>query len=151
MLRPNRRSHTFGVPKSKKAPLPHPQALTSQVESYWLPRLHTRGVARAMAMGKEKVQWWFIAIPFSSGCRSHSSVDVVHASKESQGVWLRAQSKVSFLYSMHLDVSCTEAWSKLSPAAAGKGKLLVAWLLRGFKNLSQKGDTVYSALRRIFT
>jgi hypothetical protein len=72
--------------------------------------------------------------PFSSGCRSHSSVDVIHAGKEPQGAWLHSQSKVS-----------------LSPAAAGKGELLVARLLWGFKNLSQKGDTAYSALTRIFT
>jgi hypothetical protein len=72
--------------------------------------------------------------PFSSGCRSHSSVDVIHAGKEPQGAWLHSQSKVS-----------------LSPAAAGKGELLVARLLWGFKNLSQKGDTAYSALIRIFT
>ncbi|TVU36041.1 hypothetical protein EJB05_17952 [Eragrostis curvula] len=75
-------------------------------------------------MSKEQSQRRFIAIPFSSGCRSSSSVDVVdtsrHAGKKPQV-------------------------SELSPAAsggapgkpAGKGESLVARLLRGFKNLSQ--------------
>jgi hypothetical protein len=129
MLRPNRRSHTFGVPKSKKAPLPHPQALTSQVESYWLPRLHTRGVARAMAMGKEKVQWWFIAIPFSSGCRSHSSVDVVHARVARcvapcpiEGLFFVLDASRCFMYrSMEQIVACSSGEGKVAGGMAAPG------------------------------
>jgi hypothetical protein len=32
-------------------------------------------------MGKEQAQRRFIAIPFSSGCRSQASIDVIHAGK----------------------------------------------------------------------
>jgi hypothetical protein len=78
----------------------HARSVARAVTMGWLPRLHARSVARTVAMGKEQAQWRFIAIPFS-GCRSQSSVDVVHAGKEPQVAWLRAQSKVSFFYSMH--------------------------------------------------
>ncbi|XP_039850506.1 CRIB domain-containing protein RIC4-like isoform X2 [Panicum virgatum] len=62
----------------------------------------------------------FIAIPFSSGCRSHSSVDVVDTSRHA-GKKPHPQGGAS-----------------ARPAAtAGKGESLVARLLRGFKNLSQ--------------
>ncbi|KAL6613929.1 hypothetical protein ACP70R_036199 [Stipagrostis hirtigluma subsp. patula] len=74
-------------------------------------------------MSKEQGQRRFIAIPFSSGCRSHSSVDVVdtarHAGKKPQGSELGT------------------VVGKPPPAAAAKGESLVARLLRGFKNLSQ--------------
>ncbi|XP_062229696.1 CRIB domain-containing protein RIC4-like isoform X2 [Phragmites australis] len=70
-------------------------------------------------MSKEQAQRRFMAIPFSSGCRSHSNVNVVdtarHAGKKRQVSELGAGGK---------------------PAAA-KGESLVARLLRGFKNLSQ--------------
>uniref|UniRef100_A0A0A9H7U2 CRIB domain-containing protein n=1 Tax=Arundo donax TaxID=35708 RepID=A0A0A9H7U2_ARUDO len=69
-------------------------------------------------MSKDQAQRRFIAIPFSSGCRSHSSVDVArHAGKKPQASELAAAGKPA-------------------PAAA-KGESLVARLLRGFKNLSQ--------------
>ncbi|XP_062207886.1 CRIB domain-containing protein RIC4-like [Phragmites australis] len=66
-------------------------------------------------MSKDLAQRRFISIPFSFGCRSHSSVDVVdtarHAAEKPQA-------------------------SELG-TATGKGESLVARLLRGFKSLSQ--------------
>jgi hypothetical protein len=53
-------------------------------------------------MGKEKAQRRLIALPFSSGCRSQSSVDVVaHAGKKPEGAWLRANRRPLCFYSMH--------------------------------------------------
>lgn len=64
----------------------------------------------------------FIAIPFSSGCRSHSSVDVVDTGRHAgNGKKPHPQG----------------AEAGAAAAARGKGESLVARLLRGFKNLSQ--------------
>ncbi|CAO1940712.1 unnamed protein product [Urochloa humidicola] len=69
----------------------------------------------------------FIAIPFSSGCRSHSSVDVVdttrHAGKKP--------------HPQGIEFGVVPGGAPARPPAAGKGESLVARLLRGFKNLSQ--------------
>ncbi|CAO2181934.1 unnamed protein product [Urochloa humidicola] len=83
-------------------------------------------------MSREHPPRRFIAIPFSSGCRSHSSVDVVdtarHAGKKPhpQGIEFGV-------------VPGGAPARQAAPAAAGgsKGESLVARLLRGFKNLSQ--------------
>jgi hypothetical protein len=53
-------------------------------------------------MSKERSQRRFIAIPFSSGCRSQSSVDVVHtaprrAGKKPQGACVSIEEFFSFL------------------------------------------------------
>lgn len=63
----------------------------------------------------------FIAIPFSSGCRSHSSVDVVDTGR------LAGDGKKPHPQGAEAGAA----------AARGKGESLVARLLRGFKNLSQ--------------
>ncbi|KAG2602906.1 CRIB domain-containing protein RIC4-like isoform X1 [Panicum virgatum] len=70
----------------------------------------------------------FIAIPFSSGCRSHSSVDVVDTSRH-------AGKKP---HPQGIEFGMVPGGASARPAAtAGKGESLVARLLRGFKNLSQ--------------
>ncbi|RLN03765.1 CRIB domain-containing protein RIC4-like isoform X2 [Panicum miliaceum] len=70
----------------------------------------------------------FIAIPFSSGCRSHSSVDVVDTSRH-------AGKKP---HPQGIEFGVVPGGALARPAsAAGKGESLVARLLRGFKNLSQ--------------
>ncbi|GJM92073.1 hypothetical protein PR202_ga08501 [Eleusine coracana subsp. coracana] len=71
---------------------------------------------------REQAPRRFIAIPFSSGCRSQSSVDVVdttsrHAGKKPQ--------------------QGSELVTQAGGAPGKKGESLVARLLRGFKNLSQ--------------
>ncbi|RLN24541.1 hypothetical protein C2845_PM07G32670 [Panicum miliaceum] len=70
----------------------------------------------------------FIAIAFSSGCRSHSSVDVVDTSRHA--------GKKPHPQGIEFGVVPGSA-SARPAAAAGKGESLVARLLRGFKNLSQ--------------
>ncbi|OEL29878.1 hypothetical protein BAE44_0009102 [Dichanthelium oligosanthes] len=78
-------------------------------------------------MSREQPPRRFIAIPFSSGCRSHSSVDVVdtarHAGKKP--------------HPQGIEFGVVPGGASARPVAAGKGESLVARLLRGFKNLSQ--------------
>nr|CAB3475236.1 unnamed protein product [Digitaria exilis] len=79
-------------------------------------------------MTREQPPRRFITIPFASGCRSHSSVDVVdtarHAGKKPhpQGIEFGV---------------VPGGGAPARPPASGKGESLVARLLRGFKNLSQ--------------
>nr|CAB3479244.1 unnamed protein product [Digitaria exilis] len=79
-------------------------------------------------MTREQPPRRFITIPFSSGCRSHSCVDVVdtarHAGKKPhpQGIEFGV---------------VPGGGAPARPPASGKGESLVARLLRGFKNLSQ--------------
>ncbi|CAL4953037.1 unnamed protein product [Urochloa decumbens] len=70
----------------------------------------------------------FIAIPFSSGCRSHSSVDVVDTARHA--------GKKPHPQGIEFGVVPGGA-PPARPAGGNKGESLVARLLRGFKNLSQ--------------
>ncbi|KAF8755715.1 hypothetical protein HU200_011183 [Digitaria exilis] len=76
----------------------------------------------------------FITIPFASGCRSHSSVDVVdtarHAGKKPHPQVLVVGAGIEFGV-------VPGGGAPARPPASGKGESLVARLLRGFKNLSQ--------------
>ncbi|KAL6839972.1 hypothetical protein ACP4OV_029782 [Aristida adscensionis] len=78
-------------------------------------------------MSKDQGQRRFIAIPFSSGCGSHSSVDVVDTARHAAGKKPQAGELGP----------ARGATGKPPAAAAAKGESLVARLLRGFKNLSQ--------------
>ncbi|KAG0540727.1 hypothetical protein BDA96_03G433900 [Sorghum bicolor] len=70
----------------------------------------------------------FIAIPFSSGCRSHSSVDVVDTARHG---------KKPHPQGAEIGAVPGGASVRPPPPAGSKGESLVARLLRGFKNLSQ--------------
>ncbi|GJN16931.1 hypothetical protein PR202_gb03960 [Eleusine coracana subsp. coracana] len=70
-------------------------------------------------MSREQAPRRFIAIPFSSGCRSQSSVDVVDTT------------------SRHAGMKPQQGSEPVTVAPGKKGESLVARLLRGFKNLSQ--------------
>lgn len=76
----------------------------------------------------------FIAIPFSSGCRSQSSVDVVDTARH--GKKPRQQGAETGAVPGGASVRPPTPAAAAS-AAGGKGESLVARLLRGFKNLSQ--------------
>ncbi|CAD6235338.1 unnamed protein product [Miscanthus lutarioriparius] len=76
----------------------------------------------------------FIAIPFSSGCRSHSSVDVVDTTRH--GKKPHPQGAETGAVPGGASVR-PPAPAAAASAAGGKGESLVARLLRGFKNLSQ--------------
>ncbi|CAO1947033.1 unnamed protein product [Urochloa humidicola] len=80
-------------------------------------------------MSREQPPRRFIAIPFSSGCRSHSSVDVVDTTRHA--------GKKPHPQGIEFGVVPGGAPARTPPATAGKGESLVARLLRGFKNLSQ--------------
>ncbi|RCV28754.1 hypothetical protein SETIT_5G428200v2 [Setaria italica] len=82
-------------------------------------------------MSKDQLPRRFIAIPFSSGCRSHSSVDVVDTARHA-GKKPHPQAGIEFGV-----VPGGASARPAAAAAAGKGESLVARLLRGFKNLSQ--------------
>ncbi|WVZ67670.1 hypothetical protein U9M48_016717 [Paspalum notatum var. saurae] len=81
-------------------------------------------------MSREQQPRRFIALPFSSGCRSHSSVDVVdtarHAGKKPHSSQSQGTPELRVVVPGGGGAS-----------ASGKAESLVARLLRGFKNLSQ--------------
>ncbi|CAL4972459.1 unnamed protein product [Urochloa decumbens] len=79
-------------------------------------------------MSREQPPRRFIAIPFSSGCRSHSSVDVVDTARHA--------GKKPHPQGIEFGVVPGGA-PPARPAGGSKGESLVARLLRGFKNLSQ--------------
>lgn len=81
-------------------------------------------------MSREQPQRRFIALPFSSGCRSHSSVDVVDTARH-------AGKKPHPQGAVELGGVVPGAGAGGASSSAGKGESLVARLLRGFKNLSQ--------------
>ncbi|XP_066310563.1 CRIB domain-containing protein RIC4-like [Miscanthus floridulus] len=76
----------------------------------------------------------FMAIPFASGCRSHSSVDVVDTTRH--GKKPHPQGAETGAVPGGASVR-PPAPAAAASAAGGKGESLVARLLRGFKNLSQ--------------
>ncbi|XP_066315640.1 CRIB domain-containing protein RIC4-like [Miscanthus floridulus] len=76
----------------------------------------------------------FIAIRFSSGCRSQSSVDVVDTARHGKKPHPQGAETGAVPGSASVRPPAPAA---AASAAGGKGESLVARLLRGFKNLSQ--------------